>query len=246
MEKKHVKLGTWLASGSIVAAEIASLFAFDWYLVDEEHGAVSDGDILQILRALEPVKKEVIVRVAGHDANKISKYLDWGATGIMVPHVSNVEQAKTCVDAMRYPPTGHRGYSSSVRAYGYGTHIPSESSAVKPRCIVQIEDIAGVKNSNAIAAVDGVDILFVGPADLKMALSVQGDGEQISYPQALELIVNAAKTNGKITGILVRDKNDLGSLVDLGFDFIAMDSDVAILRKGFDSLMEYSTSSFLK
>jgi len=163
--------------------------------------------------------------------------LDWGATGIMVPHVSVPEQAESCVRAIRYPPIGIRGYSSQNRSYKYGLNITEDIQSVDPpHLLVQIEDYEGVMNAEAIAQVEGVDVLFVGPSDLKLDLSTRHK-TSLEYPEALKMVVNAAKKNQKQAGILIKDVEDIPFYHKQGFSCLGINSDLGILRNGYHSMI---------
>lgn len=230
--------GTWISTGSPVVAELASQYPFDWLLIDFEHGAVSDATLPEILRGISHHPRlSVIIRVPDFQPSLIARALDWGADGIMLPHVRSAQDAARCVAAMRYPPRGKRGYSSSVRAYGYGVAPPTVPSDIQPLLFTQIEDLEGVNQAQAIAAVDGVDVLFVGPADLKMALEASDAEEKPTYGDALQRVSDAANAYGKRSGILVRDQGSLPQLLACGYTCIAIDSDIAILRAGYERLI---------
>lgn len=231
--------GTWLTAGNPALAELASMYNFNWFLFDLEHGFLTIHDLLGNLQAIKNGTSKSIVRVGGVDPIQIAKVLDLGANGIMVPHVSNAVLAKTCVSAMLYPPKGHRGVSSSVRAFNYGLNVPSDIHANKPLLFVQIEDVEGIKNADEIAAVEGVDVLFVGPADLKLSLKYQEGEDEISYEQALQKVIDAVKKNGKLAGILVRNFEDTPHLIEIGFTYVALSSDTAILKSGYQNIINF-------
>ncbi len=149
----------------------------------------------------------------------------------MVPHVNTAAEARAIVAAMKYPPEGERGYSRSVRAYGYGLQKP-ESLPV-PLLFVQIETAESVRNVREIAAVPGVDVLFVGPADLGLSLSTESDAPK--FEDALDQVIHAANGCGIHAGILVRNADDTG-LLQRGFTKVAVDSDLSILRNRFLSI----------
>lgn len=222
-------LGTWLSSGSPMIAELASQCGFGWLLLDMEHGCLTEADLIANLRAAHGSDTMLIVRVPTHDAGLIGRALDWGADGIMVPHVNTAEEAAAIVSAMRYPPDGARGYSRSVRAYGYGLHKPETRPA--PILFVQIETAEAVRNVRGIAAVPGVDVLFVGPADLGLSLSVEADAP--AFEDALDHVVCAVHEKGLRAGILVRNAADTADLLQRGFTKLAIDSDISILRSRF-------------
>lgn len=234
---EEIKLGTWLSTGSSVIAELASQFSFDWFLLDLEHGSFSESQLMSQMRSI--TNAHIIVRVPDLTPSLISRVLDWGADGIMLPHVSSPQQARDCVSAMRYPPFGNRGYSSTVRAYQYGLEAPSNPSEVKPICIVQIEDRQGVLKANEIASVEGVDMLFVGPADLKLDLSYQSSNSPLEFNDALLIVAEAAKDHRKRSGILLREKSLYLDLKNIGYTCLAVDSDLGLLRKGYTELINW-------
>lgn len=227
-------LGTWLSTGSPVVAELAADCGFDWLLFDLEHGSASEAALPDQLRALRGTAAAGIVRVGAPHADLIARVLDWGADGLMVPHVNTAAEAQACVQAMRYAPHGRRGFSRTVRRYGYGLRPPSGAEA-PPLFLAQIETQEGVDHAHAIAAVDGVDVLFVGPADLQFDLQARPGGPD--YAACLQEVVAAARAAGKAAGILVRDPADLARHQELGFSHVAVDSDLALLRKGWQQIV---------
>ncbi|WP_353197350.1 aldolase/citrate lyase family protein [Parapedobacter defluvii] len=242
MKTTHIRenafsLGTWISSGSPVVAELTIQYPFGWILIDFEHGSASDASMPEMLRGVSAGLPAVIVRVPELQPSLIARALDWGADGIMLPHVRSAQEASQCVQAMHYPPHGHRGYSSSVRAYGYGTATPADPAKVQPLLFVQIEDLAGVNHSEAIAAVAGVDVLFVGPADLKLALANETTSEKPTFDDAIHTVAAAAATHGKRAGILLRDHTQVDTMRTLGYSCIAVDSDLALLRQGYERLI---------
>lgn len=220
--------------GSPVAAELAGLCGFDWVLIDLEHGCDSEAALPNQLRALRGSPTEPIVRVGAPHPDWIARVLDWGARGIMVPHVNTPEEAEAVVRAAHHPPRGLRGYSRTVRARDYGLRPPGAEEA-PPRLLAQVETAEAVRNAAAIAQVEGIDVLFVGPADLQMDLRVQGQSED--YSQCLDEVVAAARSAGKQAGILVRDLADFQPHLDRGFTWVAVDSDLAILRKAYLAIL---------
>lgn len=232
--KSHI--GTWLSIGSPAIAELAALSGFDWVLIDLEHGCESEAAVPNQLRALRGSKTQAIVRVGAPHPDLISRVLDWGAHGIMVPHVNSATEAEAIVKAAHYAPRGHRGYSRTVRAYDYGLSQP-DIEASRPKIMAQIETLEGVKNCAAIAAVDGVDVLFVGPADLQFDLKNNSQSAPEDYEACLTTVIATAKEAGKTSGILIRDPDDLQRHLDLGFTHVAVDSDIAILRKVYQKTL---------
>jgi 2-keto-3-deoxy-L-rhamnonate aldolase RhmA len=233
----NIHIGTWLSIGSPVIAELAAGSGFDWLLFDLEHGCGSEDTLLAQLQAVGGSGAATIVRVGAPYADLILRVLDRGADGLMIPHVSSAAEAEACVQAAHYPPRGHRGVSRSVRAYGYGLRPPASPETIPPPLIMaQIETSEGVNNARAIAMVEGIDILFVGPADLQFDLRARPEHALRPYHDCLVEVAAAAAAAGKQCGILVRDFAAVDALRTLGFTMLAIDSDIAILRQGFQRI----------
>lgn len=228
-------IGSWLNIGSPAVAELAALCGFDWLLFDLEHGCEAEAALPDQLRALRGTSTRAIVRVGAPHPDAIARALDWGAHGIMIPHVNTVAEAAACVDAMRYPPHGHRGVSRSTRACDYGLR-PLQIDP-PPLFMAQLETIDGVRNAREIAAVEGVDVLFVGPADLQFDLQARPEAADGNFEACLAYVAEAARAAGKQCGILVRDTADLPHLLALGYTQLAIDSDLAILRRGYQQIL---------
>ena len=232
------RLGTWLSIGSPVVAELAAASGFDWLLFDLEHGCGTEAALLPQLQAIQGAGAAGIVRVGAPHPDLIVRVLDWGAQGIMIPHVNSAAEAEAVVQAAHYPPRGRRGFSRTVRAYEYGLHAPAEGQPLPaPLLMAQIETIEAVENARAIAQVEGVDVLFVGPADLNFDLKARPRLAKRAYAECLEQVVAAAAASGKACGILLRDAAELPALRQQGFTWLAVDSDLAILRNGYHKLV---------
>lgn len=232
MRTPGICLGSWISTGSATVAEIAALSGLDWLLIDLEHSSLTESGLIEILRATSGHDVASVVRVPSHEAGMIGRTLDWGAHAVMVPHVESAEQAEAIVGAMRYPPSGFRGFSSSVRAYSYGMVAPG--TVPRPLLFAQIESAEGIAHVEAIAAVDGVDVLFVGPADLRMSLAATPGAPP--FEAAVEKVLEAARAGGKFAGILIKDRAEVGKLVQQGFTKIAVGTDVAFLRACFGEI----------
>ena len=235
MQSEGLKLGTFLSLGSPMVAEVCGKYPFDWILIDCEHGAGASEDALfRTLQAMGPTKAKKIVRLGSPEHAQIQHALDWGADGLMIPHVDTPDIARKTLDSMLYPPKGRRGYSRSVRAFGYGTALPENPP--KPILFAQIETLEAVENAEAIAAVDGVDVLFVGPADLGFDLKARG--ASVTLDDCLPKVAAAAKAAGKFAGILTRDDADVQKRLALGYTHQAVDSDLGILRRRWKELTD--------
>lgn len=237
-KNRMLSTGTWISLGSPIVTEVISMMKFDWLLFDLEHGFMQEHDILPNLMAVKSSGTKVIVRIGEFRNGLIARLLDWGVAGIMMPHVSSPEEAVRVVDAMRYPPFGERGFSSSSRSFGYGANTPGDIMQWEfPLFIAQIENYEGVQNAASIAAVEGVDMLFVGPRDLRLDLSVRRNvDERISFQEAISLTVKAAVASGKQAGILVSPEEDISDLYAMGFSAFAIGADLAVLRSGYNKI----------
>ena len=226
--KLHTQLmaGTFLNLGSPTAVEIAADTGFDWLLIDLEHGSGSLADLRNMLLACRGSSAAPIVRIRSIDPDTVKFVMDSGAAGIMFPYVSTVAEAQRAVDCIKYPPMGSRGVAGSIRATDFGRNWKQYFSEANDNSlvVVQIETPEAVEASTEIAAIDGVDVLFVGPLDLSVNLGCPGDFSQPHFVAALRKVIQACSDNGKTAGILTRTGFELQHK-DLGFRFIAVGSD---------------------
>jgi 2-keto-3-deoxy-L-rhamnonate aldolase RhmA len=237
LRERRLQLGTWLSIGAPVVAELAAECGFHWLLIDLEHGCATDTAVLPQLQAVRGTGAAVIVRVGAPHPDLIARVLDWGAHGIMVPHISSAEEAEACVRAMHYPPRGRRGVARTTRACGYGLRPPGlPGTEAAPLLMAQIENIEGVERAGEIAAVDGVDTLFVGPADLQFDLQARPELARHSFQECVQSVAAAAASAGKASGILLRETTAIATHEALGFTHIAIDSDLSILRANYQRL----------
>jgi 2-dehydro-3-deoxyglucarate aldolase/4-hydroxy-2-oxoheptanedioate aldolase len=232
---KTPSIGTWLSIGSPVVAELAALSGFDWVLLDLEHGNGSEASLPDQLRALRGSQSKGVVRVGAPHPELIARVLDWGADGVMVPHVANAREAEAFVRAAHYPPRGRRGFSRTVRAHDYGLRTPESTPA--PLLIAQIETLAAVHEAAEIAQVEGIDVLFVGPADLQHDLRNTPAPGSLAFEECLERVLTAARAAGKHAGILLRDESELRDRVAQGFTQLAVQSDLSLLREAFRAIL---------
>ncbi|MEA2623693.1 MAG: 2-dehydro-3-deoxyglucarate aldolase [Chloroflexota bacterium] len=226
-------VGTFLNLGSPVAAEVCARAGFDWLLIDLEHGAGSEADLLPALWAARANGTPTVVRPEQGTRLRIGRLLDLGADGIMVPQVSNEEEAREVVSWLRFQPAGRRGVALFTRGLDYGT---GGHDGVQPRNdeilgVLQVESAAAVLAAEEVAAIDGADVLFVGPTDLTHALGIPGQIDHPNYQAALERISVAARNQGKALGVLLWKPEDVRRYADLGFTFFAISSDGSLLDK---------------
>lgn len=229
--------GAWLNLGSSETAEIAGLSGFDWVLIDHEHGSGDFKDLLHQLQALSGSGTAPVVRVPRIDLQVFKQILDLGPAGLMIPNVSTVEQAHLLLRYARIPPRGERGAATSSRNSGYGLHYRRYLAEVNDNLLIvaQIESAEGLANVEAIAAVDGIDVLFVGPTDLGTALGLDGDPHDPTFREALARVAAAARMHGKVAGSLVRDQKQAEAYAALGYRFIALGSDRSMVVKGMQA-----------
>jgi 4-hydroxy-2-oxoheptanedioate aldolase len=226
--------GTFLNLGSPITVEIAGLAGFDWLLIDHEHGPGGEDTMLHQLQAASATPAFPVVRIAWNEAPKFKRALDMGALGIMVPYVNTAAEARAAVSAMRYPPHGLRGVAKFNRGAGFGGDFEEYYLHAHERLVtvIQIETIEAVNNSDAIAAVEGADVLFVGPADLSYNMGIRDQLDHPDFVAALKKVSDAAKAHGKAAGILVQTPAMTVKCRELGYTFMALGSDGAAVRAG--------------
>lgn len=226
--------GCWLNLGSPLTAEMVGLSGFDWVLIDLEHGAGSEATLAPQLQALEHTPVAPIVRVESADGPRIHRALDMGATGIMVPRIHTPEDALRAVRGMHYPPHGTRGVAKMIRATAFGRDFDAYYQQARDSLlgIIQIETRAALNHLDEIAAIDGADVLFIGPADLSMELGIFGQFDHPDFTAALKAITKAAQNAGKATGILFFNPADYGKYHDLGIRMIACGADATFVADG--------------
>lgn len=226
--------GCWLNLGSSLTAEIVGLAGFDWVLIDLEHGAGNEKDVLAQLQALEQSNAAAIVRIESAARQRIHRVLDVGAEGVMCPHINNAEEAELVVSGLRYPPHGSRGVAKMVRATGFGTNFPEYYSSANENIlgVVQIETPESLNHLDQIAALDGIDVLFIGPADLSMSLGIFNQFDHPLFQDAVKATVDAAQKAGKATGILLFNPEDYNTYYELGIRMIACGADATFVAEG--------------
>ncbi|HUQ78017.1 MAG TPA: aldolase/citrate lyase family protein [Patescibacteria group bacterium] len=227
--------GLFLDLAAPASAELCAAAGYDWLLVDLEHGAGTEADLLGLLHAIEVGGAAApLVRPQSGERIRIGRALDMGARGIMVPRLDSAAQAREAVTFLRYPPDGNRGVATRVRGAGLGAVGHAEVKRLNERVvgIIQIESVGGLRDADAIAAIDGVDVLFVGPADLSHSLGIPGQFQHPDYAAALERVVGACRDHGKAAGILVYDTAVVPRHLELGFTFVGIGADAAFVADG--------------
>ncbi len=226
--------GSFVGLGSAPATEVMARAGFDWLIIDLEHGVGTESELLGQLHAVGATRTAALVRPQSGERLRIGRALDLGAHGIMVPRIDLPDQAREAVSFMRYPPDGTRGLALSTRGAGLSEVGHGEVGAVNRQIlgIIQIESPSAVQHADAIAAIDGADVLFVGPTDLSHSLGVPGQFDDPTYLDALRRVVAATEASGKVAGILLRDAATVARHRDLGFRFIGLGSDGGYIWSG--------------
>ena len=236
---RQQQLGIWSMLASTNVLEVMTQTPYDWAMIDTEHAPNELPMVLEQLRSIRQSGIPAVVRPSTNDPVIIKRLLDIGAQTLLVPMVDTPEEAQRAVASMRYPTAGIRGVSAGTRANHYGKDTDYFAHANNEVCLVaQIESVTGMNNLEQIAAVDGVDALFIGPGDLAAALGHLG---QIKHPDVQAAIHSAlarCHAAGKPMGILMADPELGGKYVELGFDFVAIATDISILRAGADHALQ--------
>jgi 2-keto-3-deoxy-L-rhamnonate aldolase RhmA len=226
--------GTFLNLGSAMTVELAGLAGFDWLLIDHEHGPGGEDTLLHQLHAAAATPAVAVVRIAANETPRFKRVLDVGAQGVMVPYVSTAEEARAAVAAMRYPPHGIRGVAKFNRGAGFGGDFEEYYLHAHERLltVIQIETPEALRNLDAIAAVDGADVLFVGPTDLSYNMGIRDQLESATFKETLRMVSDAAQRHGKAAGILVHNPALVPMVRELGYTFTALGSDGGAARAG--------------
>lgn len=232
-------IGCWSALGSPITTEVLGLAGFDWLLMDLEHAPNDILSLIPQLMALKDSSSAPVVRPQWNDTVLIKRLLDAGVYNFLIPFVQTVEEARTAVAATRYPPEGVRGVSVAQRSNHYGT-VADYMKVINDNItvVVQIENAAGVKAAEAIAATTGVDALFVGPSDLAAACGHLGNAGHPEVQAAIKAVFDAARSQGKPSGILAPLEADARRYLDMGATFVAVGSDLGVFKGATQALRE--------
>ncbi|GKX63028.1 5-keto-4-deoxy-D-glucarate aldolase [Pragia fontium] len=232
-------IGCWAALASPITTEVLGYAGFDWLLLDGEHAPNDINTFIPQLMALKGSESAAVVRPQSNDPVTIKRLLDIGFYNLLIPFVESEEEALQAVASTRYPPQGIRGVSVSHRSNGYGT-VADYFSKINDSIsvMVQIESQKGVDNLDAIAAVDGVDGIFVGPSDLSAALGYLGQAGHPEVQQVIRHIFERAKAHGKACGILAPVEADARRYLEWGATFVAVGSDLGIFRGATQALCD--------
>ncbi len=232
-------IGLWAQSGHAAVSEVVADVGFDWLLIDGEHAPLEVPTIVDQLRVIEPTGTPAIVRPAWNDPVILKRVLDTGVQTLLVPYVQTAEEARRAVASARYPPEGTRGVAATIRANRYGRVSDYHGRANDEICVlVQLETGEAVARLEEIGRVAGVDGLFIGPSDLAASLGHLGHN---AHPEVRGLITEAcrrARAIGVPIGILATVEADARAFLEMGFQYVAVGSDIGVLRNAADQLLK--------
>ncbi|MBI3451397.1 MAG: 4-hydroxy-2-oxo-heptane-1,7-dioate aldolase [Rhodospirillales bacterium] len=233
----RTQIGLWSSLCSSYAAEAVAGCGFDWVLLDSEHAPNDVPDLMAQLQAMQGSPTAPVVRVPWNDPVMVKRVLDIGAQSVLFPFVQNVAEAKRAVAATRFPPAGIRGVAGTTRATKFGRIAGYHHKADAEMCVlVQVETKTALDNLEAIAAVDGVDGVFIGPADLAASLGHLGNFAHPDVQAAISDAMKRLKAAGKPGGYLTPNEEEVRRRLAEGFTFVAVGSDIALLARGGEAL----------
>jgi len=231
------QIGLWSQLTSPIGVELLAGSGFDFLVLDTEHAPNELPTVLAQLQAMAVGTAAPVVRVAWNDPVLFKRLLDVGAQSLLVPFVQNADEARRAVAATRYPPHGIRGVALVTRATRYGRVREYAGRARDELCVlVQLETRAALGNLESIAAVDGVDGLFIGPSDLAADMGHLGDSAHPDVRAAIDDAVRRISATGKVAGILAPVEEDARHWLALGCLFVAVGSDVGLLARQSEAL----------
>jgi 4-hydroxy-2-oxoheptanedioate aldolase len=231
------QIGLWCSLSNHFAVEVVAGAGFDWLLLDTEHSPNDIESVFTQLQAAAPYHSHPVVRVPWNDMVTIKRYLDIGAQSLLIPFIQNEEEAKRAVAYTRYPPAGVRGVAGTTRATRFGRVKDYPKRAQDEICVLlQIENQAGLDNLEKIAAVEGVDGVFIGPADLHASLGYMGETNNPKVMPIIDDAIRRIRKAGKAPGILTGVEADARRWIGEGCLFTAVGADVGLLARATDAL----------
>ena len=233
----RAQIGLWSSLSSNYTVEVIAGAGFDWILLDMEHSPNDLESLLAQLQAAAPYPAHPVVRVPWNDRVTIKRVLDVGAQSLLVPYVSTPQEATAAVSSMRYPPAGARGVAGTTRATRFGRVRDYARRAHEELCLlVQVETPAALDNIEAICAVEGIDGVFIGPADLHASLGFPGEVANAAVKPRIDEAIRRIRKAGKAPGILTPSEADARHWLQCGALFVAVGADVGILARGAEAL----------
>ena len=238
LQSGQAQIGLWLGLADPYCAELAANAGFDWLLIDGEHAPNDLRGLLGQLQAVAPYASQPVIRPVIGDTALIKQILDIGAQTLLVPMVESADQARELVRAIHYPPSGIRGVGSALARASRWNSIPGYlDKADGQMCLlVQIENLDGLAKLDEIVAVDGVDGVFIGPADLSASMGHRGNPGHPDVQAAIEDAIVRIGKAGKAAGILSADQKLARRYIELGAKFVAVGVDTTVLMRGLQTL----------
>ncbi|ELY1863114.1 MULTISPECIES: 4-hydroxy-2-oxoheptanedioate aldolase [Serratia] len=240
LQEKRPQIGLWLGLCSSYSAELLAGAGFDWLLIDGEHAPNNVQTVLGQLQAVAPYPSQPVVRPPWNDAVIIKQLLDVGAQTLLIPMIQNAEQARDAVRATRYPPHGVRGVGSALARASRWNRVPDYlQQADEQMCVlVQIETREAVKNLDAILQVEGVDGVFIGPADLSADMGFAGNPQHPEVQRTIDDAIARIRAAGKAPGILMANKALAQRYLEAGALFVAVGVDTTLLARAAEALAD--------
>lgn len=231
-------LGSWICLNSPLIADVMAKAGFDFLTIDTEHGVMDYRDMVEMIHAILSTQTVPIVRVAWNDPALIKRALDAGAMGIIVPMVMSAEEAKKSVEAVRFPPKGKRSVVGVAAEVLHGSDY-LELANEQILLAVQIEHIGAVTLADEICAVEGLDVVFVGPYDLAASMGLLGTNfkQDPAWKNAVQKVLNSARKSNKAAGIHAQTVEEAIYHIRQGFQFVALGSDVQFLKSAVNSTL---------
>ena len=231
------QIGLWSSLSSHYTVEVIAGAGFDWILLDSEHSPNDLESLLTQLQAAAPYPTTPVVRVPWNDMVTIKRVLDIGAQSLLIPYVCTAEEAKNAVANTRYPPKGVRGVAGTTRATRFGRVKDYAKRAHEEICVlVQVETKPALDQLEAICAVDGVDGVFIGPADLHASMGYTGETSNPAVLPLIEEAMRRIRKTGKAAGYLSPVEADAKRMIAAGANFCAVGADVGLLARGAEAL----------
>jgi 4-hydroxy-2-oxoheptanedioate aldolase len=238
LARGEVLYGLWASLSGSYAIEAVAGAGFDWLMIDTEHSPKDLESVLAQLQIVAAYPTQTVVRVPWNDMVTIKRYLDIGAQTLLIPQVNTADEARAAVAYTRYPPAGLRGVGGTTRATRFGRVKGYAEVAHTELCVlVQVESRQALDNLESIAAVDGVDGIFIGPADLHASLGFPGETRRPEVASLVDEAISRIRAAGKAPGtILTGDDADVRRWIDKGLQFVAVGSDLGLLARGAEAL----------
>ncbi len=231
------QIGLWSSLSSNYTVEVIAGAGYDWILLDQEHSPNDLESLLAQLQAAASYPTSAVVRVPWNDAVHIKRVLDVGAQSLLIPYVCTDEEAKSAVAATRYPPAGVRGVAGTTRATRFGRVKDYARRAHEELFVlVQVETKPALDQLEAICAVEGVDGVFIGPADLHASMGYTGETSNPAVLPLIEEAMRRIRKAGKAAGYLTPVEADARRMIAAGCNFCAVGADVGLLARGAEAL----------